>query len=499
MSESGARAALGRVPRAAWLCALVALLNAVAWALIVPLFQTPDETAHVAYAQYLAETGEPPSGSSDQGSASQEENRLLRALAFKQLEFRPDNRPLTTAADRRRIQSAADEERDRTGLGGYNYATNNPPLYYALAGLAYRASPSQNLADRIHLMRLLSALLSAITVLLVFGFLRVLLPGTPWAWPVGAVAVALLPTFNNLSGGVNNDNLLFLGAAGTFFVLALCFRDGLDERRGLALGAFAAIGFLAKINMAGLLPGVALAVLFLVLRTPPDERRPALRGALAAGLALAVPVLLYMLVNATVWDRGLLRGAPQVQGTVPLGPGVEIPAANPIDGLSYAWQFYLPRLPFMDDQLGGYPLADVWFEGFFGRFGLLEYGWHGWVFVLILAVSLTLLGLAGRELWRNRELVMGPRLEELIVYAAMAVGLLAVIHWAGYTSRLENAGGFEQARYLFPLLPLYAALIALAARGAGRRWGPAAGVLIVSIAVAHSLTALALTLTRYYG
>ena len=40
----------------------VALLNGIAWGLIVPLFQTPDEPGHVAYVQHVAETGKPPTG-----------------------------------------------------------------------------------------------------------------------------------------------------------------------------------------------------------------------------------------------------------------------------------------------------------------------------------------------------------------------------------------------------------------------------------------------------
>jgi hypothetical protein len=66
-------------------------------------------------------------------------------------------------------------------------------------------------------------------------------------------------------------------------------------------------------------------------------------------------------------------------------------------------------------------------------------------------------------------------------------------------ARLDGVPGYEQPRYLFPLLALYGALIALAARGAGKRYGPVVGVLIVCIAIAHTAAAMLLTLTRYYG
>jgi hypothetical protein len=58
---------------------------------------------------------------------------------------------------------------------------------------------------------------------------------------------------------------------------------------------------------------------------------------------------------------------------------------------------------------------------------------------------------------------------------------------------------FEQARYLFPLLPLYALFVVLAARGAGRRWAPLLGAGLVLLAMLHGLFGETLTISRYYG
>jgi hypothetical protein len=49
------------------------------------------------------------------------------------------------------------------------------------------------------------------------------------------------------------------------------------------------------------------------------------------------------------------------------------------------------------------------------------------------------------------------------------------------------------------VLALYGALIVIAARGAGKHYGPAPGVLVVCISVAHTAAAMLLTLSRYYG
>ena len=95
--------------------------------------------------------------------------------------------------------------------------------------------------------------------------------------------------------------------------------------------------------------------------------------------------------------------------------------------------------------------------------------------------------------------MLRSRLWELATYVLLTFGLLLLISGTAFVARLDGAAGYEQPRYLFPLLALYGALIALAARGAGKRYGPAVGVLIVCIAIAHTVGAMLLTLTRYYG
>ena len=82
--------------------------------------------------------------------------------------------------------------------------------------------------------------------------------------------------------------------------------------------------------------------------------------------------------------------------------------------------------------------------------------------------------LAGRELYLRRQVLRG-RIGELATYVAMTLGLLILVNGNGFAVRADGSVGFEQARYLFPLLALYAAIMALAARGVGRRYGPAVG------------------------
>jgi 4-amino-4-deoxy-L-arabinose transferase-like glycosyltransferase len=483
----------------------VALLNGIAWGLIIPLFQTPDEPAHVAYVQYVGEAGKPPTGNTDARHFSVEQRQLLDVVRWKEVQRRRHNRLPGTATYKEHLDRNVETAADPESVGGYTSATNNPPLYYYAAAAFYRLSPSSELPDRIHVLRVFSALLAALTVVLVFLFLRELLPSTPWAWTVGALAVAFQPMFGFTSSGVTSDAVFYPAAAATFYLFALAFRRGLTPARGIAIGGVATIGLLSKTTMLGLAPGIGFGLLALVLSSRGDRREHAIRGAVAAVAVAAFPVLIYVALNSTAWDRGLWfgnAGVPKVEGIqVSGGNGggsVVAESANLLDAISYAWQFYLPRLPFMDSFFGTYQLRDVWFDGFIGAFGWLEFAFPRWVYNVSLALAIGVLALAARELWSLRE-ALRRRLWELATYVVLTLGLLALIAGTGYVARVDGAIGYEQPRYLFPLLALYGALIAIAARGAGRRYGPAVGVLLVCIAIAHTAAAMLLTLTRYYG
>jgi len=165
--------------------------------------------------------------------------------------------------------------------------------------------------------------------------------------------------------------------------------------------------------------------------------------------------------------------------------------------LSYLWQFYLPRLPFMVDLQVGLPLFNVWFKGFIGHYGWLDTGFREWVYTVAVSVFGVVLGLAGAALWRARAIVSRRR-GELLAYVSLVAGFVVLVGWAGYSGRLSNGYIFEQTRYLLPLAGLYAALIAVAAKGAGRL-GPAVATTFVVLACGHWLFSLILVVGRYYA
>jgi 4-amino-4-deoxy-L-arabinose transferase-like glycosyltransferase len=479
------------LPRAGWLCLAVTLLNGFAWSLITPPFHVPDEMSHVAYIQYLAETGDAPRHVAGD-YMSQEQTVTLERLRFFVTVGQPANRPIWTDTAQQVLDDGVADDLDRVSDGSSSTAVNNPPLFYALQVLPYEVASEGTLLDRLFAMRLVSVLLSGLTVLAVFLFLREAFPRTPWAWPTGALAVAFQPLFGFISTGVNNDSGLYLAGALLFLVLARAFRRGLTVRRGVAIGAVVGLGLVTKLTFVAFVPAVALALVLLVWRARDDLRRSVPAVAMAAGVA-AVPVLVYLALNA-VWDRELFGGLA----------GDEVAAvADPRPSslkelLSYTWQLYLPRLPFQADLIPGVPPQNLWLDGFIGRFGWLDYGFGPWVYDagLIAAIAIALLAVAGAVAGRRQLRARGA---ELAVYVVATLGLMFVIARFGYSAYVSAPYPFEQARYLLPLLAPFAAVLVLAARAAGRRHAPIAGAIVVALMAAHSLFSQLLTLSRYYG
>jgi 4-amino-4-deoxy-L-arabinose transferase-like glycosyltransferase len=494
---SRVRGTFERVPVAARWCFAIALLNAIVWGLIVPPFQVPDEPSHFAYTQYLAQTGKPPPQGTG-SSYSPQEVVALRGLKFYETIGDPNERGVITRAQDRVLKRDLAQPLSPLSDGATSPATNQPPLYYALAAIPYWLSPSHQILTRLTIMRLLSALLAAGTVLAVFMFLRELLPSLPWAWTVGALMVAFQPVVSFIAAGVQGDNLLYLASALTFLALTRAYRRGLTRRRAVAIGAVVAAGLLSKLTFLALLPGIVLAVALLGWR----ERRAGWPRAVGlvvlAGAIALVPLGLYGLLNVTVWHRGsFLAGGTAGATLTNLPSGGVVTLRQTLD---YIWQQYLPRLPFMHRNFfaGTTPLIDVWLHGLVGRFGWLDYSVPGWIYTLAEWLLVPFLILGVWALVQAREAVRRV-LPLFACFGVMTLGLLAAVGYAGVRYQLSTGFPFAQARYLFPLLALYALFGVVVARGAGRRWAPVLGAALLILAMAHGLFAETLTISRYYG
>lgn len=115
-------------------------------------------------------------------------------------------------------------------------------------------------ARAIHLIRLLSIVLGACTVLISTRIFRLLCPDRPDRRLVALAIVAFTPQFLYLSGTINNDNLLYLLTTLTLFLLLRQRREGLTVGNAIVLGVVLGAALLTKVNAAFLVFSVGLAL-----------------------------------------------------------------------------------------------------------------------------------------------------------------------------------------------------------------------------------------------
>lgn len=480
---------LRSLPWAARLCVVVALANGLAWSLITPAFEVPDENAHYAYVAQLAERASLPHPAGRDPSLSPAEDAMLTATGFYRAVGIRQNPVILTEAQQRVIDRLTSEKLSPRGSGNAGGATAAPPLYYLTQVLPFRVAPGGTVLNRLSLMRALSAVMGAITVLFIFLFLAEVLPSTPWAWTAGALAAAFQPLFGFMSGGVNYDDLQYLFAAALLLAMARILRRGLTGRGAVEIGLAVGLGVVTKVAMAGLAPAAALTLLLVLARERTAER------ARAVGLSVllaVVPLLAYL-----AWARVSPDAQGLVSGGLPAAPTGAGQVFSFREELTHIWQLFLPHL-WQKPQFTYLPLWRTWFEGFFGRFGWLDYAFSDSVFHVILAVALGACSLALVVLVRGR-VALGRHLAELAAYALGVAGVCIAIGAVSYRILISTGAQFEQARYLLPLLGLYALIVALVSRVGGRRWGPVVAVVLVALALGHDIFSQLLTIERYYS
>jgi 4-amino-4-deoxy-L-arabinose transferase-like glycosyltransferase len=376
--------------------------------------------------------------------------------------------------------------------GGFEGAAAYTPFYYLLETPAYALGKSSDPFTRLWLMRLTSAVLAGAAAIFAFLFVSELLGGRLWAATLGGLAVALEPMFSQMGGAVNNDILVILLGSAELWLLARILRRGPTVARAVGAGAVLGLGILAKPNMYAFVPVAVAVIAWALLRT-----RASLRLGLKVASAAFVPLLVLTAVNVSVFaGGGGLSGATTISGSTAA-------AFNLREFLSYTWQWYLPRLPFMHNfnplPEGSFaiPAYDIFFKGFWADFGSLDAVFPDWVYGVLLVASIGIVSLLLWGAFRSRR-------RPNVIAAGILLGVLpilataALVNLRSYLAWLEGQP-FAQGRYLLQGVAVLGAAVAAAALSLGERRGRIFGaVMIVSLAALNAFS-LGLVLLRYYG
>jgi 4-amino-4-deoxy-L-arabinose transferase-like glycosyltransferase len=476
-----------RLPRMrpAVLVALLAFVNCAAWALITPSFQAPDEPSHVGYAVELAETGHPPREDWNHAYASDEVSALANGMdTFEILQFASSTRPPWRKSLQQDYERLALHLNRKNG-GGTTTASVHGPVYYAFPALAYRIFYDASFRDRMLAMRLASALLAAFTVAFIYGTVRELAPGRPWAAAAAALLAAFQPVFGSIEGSVNADVGVNLAGAALVFVLVRAMRRGLTMPLAAAIPAAFILGTLAKATMLGFVPVVIFGLAVIAWR-----RRWRLRdwiamaaagAALAAAWAVVAPAYHHSFIPVPGGGSGVAGQAP--------GTGAK---------LSYIWQIFLPPLSFMhhDFAPGIHPVWDVYVVRAWGGFGWLDVNLPHPLFVGIAVAMCVIPALAFRGLWLERALLRS-RVPEALLLLGSLLCVLGFTH-AAFARFNPAAPILEQGRYAFPAITVLAITGVAACFGLGRRLAPVGAAALVTAMMLLSGFAQLYVFTTYF-
>ncbi|MGI9183938.1 MAG: DUF2142 domain-containing protein [Solirubrobacteraceae bacterium] len=483
-----ARRRPARVPRPlAALLVAVALLG-FAWALLVPPWQAPDEPAHFAYVQSLGERFALP-GDRHRQVLSTSQLVADSAVGASRVAFHPDAvTPDWSAADNARFRRSLAGAPSTSDGGGINPAEPNPPAFYLYSDLAYWvAGGGADAFDQLYAMRIWDVALLLTTV--VGGWL---LAGEVFARRrrpqlVCAAVCGLIPGETFIATSVNPDALMVALWSIALWLGTRVILRGAARRDSVALGLVTATAVLTKATSYALVPAVLAALVIGWRRRPAAERPTALSQFGPPLLALAGPVLAWLVLASA-------NGRPAVNT---IQATVHAHAFNVPQFLSYLWQFYLPRLPVLTPlrETSGLPLYDVWVREGWGVFGWLDVEMPRGVYYALAAVSgVVAIGAAGLLL-RIRE----RRHRALLAFFALATaGLLFGLHLVDYRAIIAGQGPVIQGRYLLPVVSLVGLAFGLVISRVPLRWrGSACGAVLAGLLLVQVL-ALATILKAYY-
>lgn len=370
---------------------------------LVPLGEAPDEVSHYSYADYVSRhLALPPAEGAAYGQVHQPP--LYYALVASAIRLIP----------RAELEIRANPD----------FVLFDPQTPNLLLHPRDESFPYQGNALAWHLARLLSVVMSAVTVWAVWQLARELVSDA-WLALGSAAFVAFLPEFVFVGSVVNNDNLVIMLSALSVLQTVRVIKPNARLRDFLWLGILIGLAPLAKLSglVACLFAAVVLG--WQLFRLP--SRRSLLLGAAVAGIAAALVYLPFALYNLARYGD-------------PLG-----------------WSFLLA-----DSTLRTNPMTFADFSNnvrnlylsFWARYGgAMHLDLPGWTYVAFTLLALT--AVVGFILaWRKPGAFAVPSSQ--LKRLAVLVGLFWLLLLIAHTRWSLNTLGSDQARQLFAGLPLLA-------------------------------------------
>lgn len=404
------------------------LLLASLFSFVTPPFEAPDEIWHFAFVQHLVTQRELP-------IAEPNTRAFWRQQGTQAPAYYAGAALLTALIDQSDFPELFARANPHRAIGQPDTAINRNYLVHHQQAERF---PWRRSVLALHVARLFSVFLGAVTVYAVYRTLHLILP--PQNALLGAAFAAFIPQFVFISASVSNDNAVNAAAALVLWQLTEMLVEGGRPQQShlLKLGAALGLALLSKLSGLGLAGVSAAAILWLAWRNR------SLRSILDAALWTAIPAILlagwwYLrnwrlygdLLAWEMWEANILLRV------IPAGPSQIL------------------------SELGGLQ------RSFWGLFGWLNLPYPGWVYLSLRIVAVV--AALGLLLHLARKVHAGDaRLAFRVPHAFLLLWLLVLtISWL----RFMRVAPAAQGRYFFAALPALAFLWALGWTGWERRFG----------------------------
>lgn len=439
----------------------VATFAGIAWALMLPPLHGADESEHLAYVQYVAETGHrADAGPTKRQPYSSDELLLMGAIRHSSTVVDDTSRVRwDPVSEGRYLRALRESTPRRDDGGGYtDSASGHSPLYYALLAIPYRMVAGHlNLVQTSIILRLSNAVLAALVAGLAVWTAALLLPRWPETWWLAGVLAGLQPVFSSISGTINNDTLVNLLSATAVTAVVHAWRKGPSRTNMAALATSAALLPVAKITGFALWPALAFGILIIGLR---HHRRADLfrMSILPFGVLAVVAVWVYVSAPLLGGDQGRLvnvhTAGPTIATNVASTAGVTMAVR-----VNYLVQMFVPFIHLGRDVWGqAWPVYSVYIKRGYGRFGWLDVGlpstWLTLVTISLIGgwIAAAAAAIRHRATWRH----WAPGVAFLCAVIIAVIAFVAAAYAVDFTRAIPG----EQGRYIFPALVPMATLFA---------------------------------------
>ncbi len=251
---------------------------------LTPLFEASDELWHYPLVQYLA-TGH--------GLPIQYKDETDADAPWRQEASQPPLYYFIAALVTTPIDTSNWREVHRINPHADNGVPTRDGNQNAILHTHAEAFPWTRAALAVHVARLLSTLLSTLTVFFAYLIARELFPHSLSLRLGTMLFTAFVPMFAFISGSVNNDNAAVLFATiGVWWALRSLRVGDLSARGALIAGVIAGLGALSKSSALGLVGLFGLSALLTFARVRPRDKSALIRLIVYAALVVIAVVVI---------------------------------------------------------------------------------------------------------------------------------------------------------------------------------------------------------------